>query len=105
MIANYGFKDGSGDWFVTMDEDKCNGCGKCLEVCPAKILKVGPNEIDLFREESVAFVKPEERNKTKYSCAPCRPGYGAEAAPCVGVCKPKAIAHSEGRKLQFGRRR
>ena len=41
MIANYGFRDGSGDWYVTIDTDKCNGCSKCPEVCPAKILEVG----------------------------------------------------------------
>jgi ferredoxin len=101
MIANYGFKDGSGDWYVTIDTDKCNGCGKCPEVCPAKILEVGPDEIDIFREEPVAFVKHEERKKIRYSCAPCRPGYGAEPAPCVGVCEPKAISHSEGWKLLY----
>ena len=72
MIANYGFKDGSGDWYVTIDTDKCNGCGKCPEVCPAKILEVGPDEIDIFREEPVAFVKHEERKKVRYSCAPCQ---------------------------------
>ena len=32
MIANYGFKDGSGDWFIVIDTDKCNGCGKCVDV-------------------------------------------------------------------------
>ncbi len=104
MIANYGFKDGSGDWYVTIDTDKCNGCGECAEVCPARILEVGPNEMDIFRVESIAFVKTEERNKIKYSCAPCRPGYGAEAAPCVEVCKSKAITHSEGWKGRFGSR-
>jgi ferredoxin len=102
MIANYGFKDGSGDWYVVLDTDKCNGCGKCPEVCPAKILEVGPDEIDIFREESVAFVKHEERKKVRYSCAPCRPGYGEEPPPCVRVCEPKAISHSEGWKILYG---
>ena len=104
MIANYGFKDASGDWYVTIDTDRCNGCGKCLEVCPAKILAVGPDQIDPFRQEPVAFVKPEEYNKIKYSCAPCRPSYGKEPTPCRGICEPKAISHSEGWKLQFGSR-
>ncbi len=103
MIANYGFKDGSGEWYVTIDTDKCNGCGKCAEVCPVKILKVGPDEIDIFREEPVAFVKHEERKKVRYSCAPCRPGYGESLAPCVGSCEPRAISHSEGWKLLYGR--
>lgn len=104
MIANYGFKDASGEWYVTVDTDRCNGCGKCLEACPAKILAVGPDEIDLFREQPVAFVKQEERKKIKYSCAPCRPGYGKKPAPCSGVCESKAISHSEAWKLQFGSR-
>ena len=103
MIANYGFKDGSGDWYVTIDTDKCNGCGKCPEVCPAKVLEVGPDEIDIFRKEPVAFIKHEERKKVRYSCAPCRPGYGEKPAPCVGVCEPKAISHSEGWKILYGR--
>jgi ferredoxin len=96
MIANYGFKDGSGDWYVTIDTDKCTGCGKCVEVCPLKVLEVGPDEIDIFREKPVAFVKYEERKKIRYSCAPCKPGYGAEPAPCVAACQPKAIFHSDG---------
>ena len=102
MITNYGFKDGSGDWYVVIDTNKCNGCGKCPEVCPAKILEVGPDEIDIFREEPVAFIKHEERKKVRYSCAPCRPGYGEEPPPCGRICEPKAFSFSEGWKLLYG---
>jgi ferredoxin len=102
MIAHYGFKDGSGDWYVVIDTDKCNGCGKCQEVCPAKILEVGPDEMDILREEPVAFVKHKEGKKVRYSCAPCRPGYGEQPAPCVGACESKAISHSDGWKRLYG---
>ncbi len=106
MIANYGFTDGSGDWYVTIDTDKCDGCRKCAQVCPAKILDAGRDEIDILREEPVAFVKHEERKKIKYSCAPCKPGYGAEPAPCIAACESKAISHSDGWKnLYQGSRR
>ncbi|MGQ9648223.1 MAG: 4Fe-4S binding protein [Thermodesulfobacteriota bacterium] len=98
MIAHYGFKDGSGDWYVTIDTDKCNGCGKCVGACPAKILEIGPDEIDIFQEEAVAFVKHAERKKVRYSCAPCKPGYGEQRPPCVTACEPKAISHSDGWK-------
>jgi hypothetical protein len=27
MLPNYGYKDASGDFFVTIDTDKCDGCG------------------------------------------------------------------------------
>lgn len=99
MIANYGFRDGSGEWYITIDTDKCNGCGKCQVVCPSKILEVGADEVDIFRGKPVVFVKYEERKKVRYSCAPCRPGYGEEIVPCAGVCKPKAISFSDGWKL------
>jgi len=106
MIANYGFKDGSGDWYIVIDTDKCNGCGKCAKVCPTKILEIGSDEINIFREEPVAFVKHEERKKIRYTCAPCKPAYGAEPAPCVVACETKAISHSDGwKKLYQGLRR
>ena len=104
MIANYGFKDGSGDWFVTINTEKCNGCGKCVEACPVKVLEVGPDEFDIFREEPVVTVKHEERKKVRYSCAPCRPGYGEIRPPCMEACQPGAITHSEGWKILFGRK-
>jgi NAD-dependent dihydropyrimidine dehydrogenase PreA subunit len=103
MIANYGFKDGSGEWYVIIDTDKCNGCSRCVKVCPAKALEVGPDEMDVFREEPVAFIKQEERKKIRYTCAPCKPGSAAEPAPCVVACETKAISHSdEWKKLYQG---
>ena len=103
MIAYYGFKDGSGDWFVIIDTDKCTGCSKCVEVCPANVLEVREDEYDPFSEELVASVREEERKKVRYSCAPCHPGYGENPAPCVAACEPAAISHSEGWKLLYGR--
>ena len=103
MLAYYGFKDGSGDWFISVDTDKCDGCGKCVEACPARILEIASDEHDPFREEPVARVKEAERNKIRYNCAPCQPGYGDNPSPCVLACKPGAIAQSEGWKYLYGR--
>ena len=103
MLANYGFKDGSGDWFLAIDTDKCDGCGKCEAACPANVLEVGSDEYDPFREEPVAKVREEERKKIRYSCASCRPGYGEKPAPCVVACEPGAIYHSDGWKLLYGK--
>lgn len=103
MIAHYGFKDGSGDWYLVLDTDRCNGCGQCVEVCPVNILEVGVDRMDIFREEPVASVKEEERKKIRYHCAPCKPGYGSDLPPCIKTCKTRAISHSEGWKLLYGR--
>ncbi len=102
MEAFYGFKDGSGDWFVIIDTDKCNGCGECVNVCPSNVLEVGEDEFDPLSEDVVVKVRDEERKKVRYSCASCRPGYGAELPPCIAACEPGAISHSEGWKLMYG---
>ena len=103
MIANYGFKDGSGDWFIAIDTEKCDGCGECVGVCPANVLEVGEDEYDPFNEEPVVKVRQEERNKIRYSCAGCRPGYGENPPPCINACKSRAISHSEGWRLLYGK--
>ncbi len=98
MIAHYGFTDASGDWYVTIDTDRCNGCAKCVEVCPSKALEVGPDEIDIFREEPVVFISNDKRNRIRNTCAPCKPGFPEIPAPCVRVCEFGAISHSDGWK-------
>lgn len=107
MLANYGYKDGSGDYFITIDTDKCDGCGKCAEACPYGVMEVGPDDADPFRELPVAKLTEEQRKKIRYACAPCKPyltsmtGIQREVAtaemgklPCVAACEPGAITHS-----------
>ena len=69
MIANYGYKDGSGEFFISIDTDKCNGCGDCVKACPYGVFETGEDPNDPFREKPVAIV--------------------TEAA-----CEPGAIVHS-----------
>jgi len=95
MLANYGYKDGSGDFFITIDTDKCDGCGDCVPACPASVFEVvdeDPN--DPLREEPVAMVAADKKKKLKYECSPCKPSSDRPALPCVEACKFRAISHS-----------
>ena len=94
MIANFGYKDGSGEFFITIDTDKCNGCGDCIPVCPAGVLEVRENEFDPLAEDQMAAVKEEHRKKIKYSCAPCKSDRSSHTEPCISVCELNAITHS-----------
>lgn len=96
MKANYGYKDGSGEYFITIDTDRCNGCGDCAPVCPEGVLKVGEDPNDPLRDQPVAYVVEHHRKRLKYSCGPCKPvspekGY---KPPCIRACKEDAITHS-----------
>lgn len=90
MLANYGYKDGSGEYFITINTDKCNGCKKCVEACPAKVIEIITNDYD----ETVAAVTDEQRKKIKYSCASCKPTQNRKELPCILACEPAAIVHS-----------
>jgi NAD-dependent dihydropyrimidine dehydrogenase PreA subunit len=94
MLAHYGYKDGSGDFFITIDTDLCDGCGQCVTACPAGVLATGEDANDPLREQPVARVKDEQRRSLKYACGPCKPLGLRPPLPCVAACVPGAIAHS-----------
>ncbi len=107
MIANYGYKDGSGEYFIAIDSDKCNGCAVCVEACPYGVMGIGEDPADPFREEPVALVTDEQRRKLRYTCASFKPyltslsGVTTEVSltemknlPCVMACESGAISHS-----------
>ena len=94
MKANYGYKDGSGEFYITIDSDLCTGCGSCVTACPAEVFAVVADEFSLDDEE-VAIVAEAQRNKLKYVCAPCKPVGERPSLPCVAACRPgAAIEHS-----------
>jgi len=88
IITNYGYSDGSGEYYITIDTDKCSGCGKCVLACPQSALQLETMFIDL-EDKTVASVKEEHRRKVKFTCLPCKPE--TNNTPCTRACGSKAI--------------
>lgn len=88
IITYYGYMDGSGEYYIVVDSEKCNGCGECVTHCPKQVLEIIQTMVDL-EEQLVAAVKEEHRKNIKYSCSACRPEKAT--TPCVSACKRKAI--------------
>jgi NAD-dependent dihydropyrimidine dehydrogenase PreA subunit len=95
MLAHYGYSDGSGSYFITINTENCNGCGDCVGACPAEVFQVvdeDPN--DPFRYEPVVTVREDKKKKLKYECGACKPPTNRPPLPCVVSCKNRAISHS-----------
>lgn len=92
MIANYGYMDGSGEYYITIDTDKCIECEDhgCVEACPKGMLDIETDDYD----DEVATIKEEFRKQVKYTCAECKPVSDRPPLPCIVACTPGAITHS-----------
>jgi ferredoxin len=89
-IANYGYTDGSGDYYIVVNTDQCDGCGKCVEACPRDVLEVITDDYD----DLVVTVREEHGKNLKYVCAPCKPVSGERDLRCQAACPSGAISHS-----------
>ncbi len=92
MIANYGYMDGSGEYYISIDTDKCIDCDHhgCLTACPKEMFEI---EADDYEDE-VALIKKDFRQKIKYECSECKLVGDRPPLPCVEACTPEAIKHS-----------
>lgn len=89
MKANYGYSDGTGEYFITIDTEKCDGCGECAKVCPAEIFVIAKDDFGNLN----AQIKDEARKKIALLC----PGYqtcSSNEKNCHSVCPNDAISHS-----------
>jgi len=90
MKVHYGYSDGTGDYFITIDSELCNGCEECVSVCPSAIFAIVRND----SAQPKAIVKEEARKKLSLLC----PGFDSCSSThelnCHRVCQQNAISHS-----------
>ncbi|MCL4759621.1 MAG: ferredoxin [Rhodocyclaceae bacterium] len=93
MIANNGYKDGSGEFYISIDTDKCIDCSAdraCLTACPKGMFEIITDDYD----DEVACVKKSFTRSLAFDCSECKPSGGYTTLPCTSACTPGAIKHS-----------
>jgi len=89
MKVHYGYMDGTGDYFITIDADCCDGCGECVRACPAGVLIVAEDG-----SQPKAKLKEDVRKSLALLC----PGFyscsDTHKINCHSVCPKDAISHS-----------
>lgn len=88
--VHYGYSDGTGDYFVAIDASRCDGCGKCIEACPAGILGVVENDNGRLK----ATVREQARKKLALLCPGFQTCSSKHEVNCHSVCPKEAISHS-----------
>ncbi|NOZ84237.1 MAG: ferredoxin [Epsilonproteobacteria bacterium] len=91
MIANYGYMDGSGEYYITIDTDKCAECrGKmCVTACPKALFERVTDDYD----DDVVKIADGKVKDIRYQCMECKPP-GHPVLPCIAACTPMALKHS-----------
>lgn len=93
MIANYGYKDGSGEYYISINTDHCAACPvdhACTRACPKDMYEIVTDDYD----DEMSWIKPQFRRSLPFECAICKPSSGYETLPCTSACTPGAIKHS-----------
>lgn len=88
MKVNYGYSDGTGEYFITIDTVKCDGCGQCIKACPAGVFALANDDSG----NPKAVIKEELRKKLAQVC----PGFrNCECEMnCHSVCAKYALSHT-----------
>lgn len=88
MKIHYGYTDGTGEYTITIDTGRCNGCGDCVQACPSGIFIVDKDDSGQLN----AMVTEEARKKLEFLC----PGLHScnQEKNCHDVCLGDAISHS-----------
>ncbi len=90
MKAQYGYSDGTGDYFITVDTGRCDGCGECVKACPAGLFTLVK---DNYRQLK-AGIKEDSRKKLHIVCPGFKACATANAVNCHSVCQKDALSHT-----------
>ncbi len=86
----YGYSDGSGEYYISIDLDRCNGCGECVSACPASAFEM----ISFDGAGQKARIKETARKRISIICPGDEQCAASKEKNCRMVCKSEAIGLS-----------
>ena len=90
MIVHYGYTDAQGDFRISVDTDKCDGCGTCVEICPAELFCLEEDDYD----EMKVNVKQALINKIGILCPGGDVCKKVDTVNCIESCRNSALSIS-----------
>ena len=88
--AHYGYSDGSGEYYLLIDGERCDGCGECAKACPEEIFEIARDDYG----KMVAKVREEIRKRISYLCPGFKSCRSIRKINCHSVCPYDAIDHT-----------
>jgi nitrate reductase beta subunit len=90
VLANYGFEDGTGSYYISINESICAEClgKKCVEGCAPKVLEKRLNDFD----DEIVVVKEDVCHMIQFTCGDCH--LQARPLPCELACGKGAVRFS-----------
>jgi ferredoxin len=93
MMANYGYEDGTGTYYIKINTLSCAKCShkNCVNACPSKLFRIKEND---WGDEIIVIID-QFRNDLLSLCIDCKSlGDGDNLYPCQRSCDMNSISHS-----------
>jgi predicted CoA-substrate-specific enzyme activase len=84
----YGYNDGTGDYYITINREQCDGCGKCASVCPGAVFEIVQED----GRKPKARVAETVRKRLSSICPGYRSCSGTHKDNCRSACPEDAIS-------------
>lgn len=90
LTVHYGYADGTGEYYITVDSNRCDGCGDCVEACPAGIFILGREDGKQPRAE----INEDARKRIALLCPGFHSCSSKHEVNCHSACAREAIGHT-----------
>jgi len=85
--VHYGYSDGTGEYFIAIDYNKCDDCSECIKGCPAGIFSQGSGTAG----QPAIIIKQETARRLSSLCRGKSSCNSEKGTSCQDFCPQKAI--------------